>query len=152
MPPISGGLKIEAVTDSPPTISYSTTVKAQPYTTVLSYTEPTTPILASGQTIVLTARAQSEFGKPLNKSGMVVCLNEAKFANIGVSDDYSAGIVADRPAGTNTCGYTDSVGEVHFSVTAKTTGSRLLYFQSYGQQGSYGRFGFSSGFVTAAWR
>ncbi|WP_194924353.1 hypothetical protein [Catenulispora pinisilvae] len=150
MPLITDALKIQAVTDSPATVSYSGSVNPQPYTTVLVADSPALPLLPPGSSIVLNARVQSQFGTELHRTGIRVCLGQTKFTN--ASTDYDTASVTASPTGDQaSCGFTDSQGEVHFTVTSHGTDSRQLYFQSYGMQGSLGRFGYST-FLSAAWR
>jgi hypothetical protein len=150
MPAISGGLKMQAVTDAPATVSYSHGVTVEPYVTVLVYKEPNTPLLSPGESLTLTAKVQSEFGDPVKRSGIRVCLGQTKFTNSTVDYDTAA-IVAAPKGDVANCGFTDKEGHVAFTVTSTGTGSRQLYFQAYGMQGSYGRFGYSS-FLSVAWR
>lgn len=150
MPPITDSLKLEAVTDTPATVSYSPSLQAQPYTTVLVADSPVTPLLPPGSSLFLTARIQSQFGEELHRAGIRVCLAQTRFTNTSI--DYDTASVSASPAGDATsCGFTDKQGQVRFQVTSHGTGSRQLYFQSYGIQGSLGRFGYSD-FLSAAWR
>ena len=77
-------------------------------------------------------------------------LAAVKFSNNG-DDAYSATIAAEPQADTPECGLSDGDGAVRFRVSSDTTHGSPVYFQSYGWQGSYGRFGFS-GFVVASWQ
>src|SRR5260221_2725435 len=117
---------------------------------MLRYKEPTRPLLDGNPAIVLTARVQTECGAAVHRAGMRVCLAQVKFANSGDPDTYSACISAAPVGDLPGCGFTDKSGEVRFTVSSKSTQGNQLYFQGYGQQGSYGTFGYS-GFVTAAW-
>lgn len=150
MPSINGGLKVQAVTDSPATVSYSHVATVEPYVTTLVYKEPGTPLLDPGASVALTARVQSTFGDRVNRKGIRVCLAQTKFTNS--STDFDSATVTALPAGdVAACGFTDKHGEVVFTVTSSGTDSRQLYFQAYGMQGSYGRFGYSP-FLSVAWR
>ncbi|WP_194914781.1 hypothetical protein [Catenulispora rubra] len=150
MPLISDSLKLQAVTDSPATVSYSKALSAQPYATVLVSDSPVTPLLPPGGSLVLTARIESQFGAELHRSGVRICLDQTKFTNASTAFDTAS--VTPSPAGdTPGCGFTDSQGQVRFTVVSHGTGSRQLYFQSFGMQGSLGRFGYST-FLSAAWR
>ncbi|MEY9887266.1 putative membrane protein [Catenulispora sp. MAP12-49] len=150
MPPITDSLKLQAVTDTPATVSYSGSVSPQPYTTVLVADTPVMPLLPPGGSIVLTARVESQFGNVLHRAGVRVCLDQTKFSNAATNFDTAS--ISASPRGDQTaCGFTDKQGQVRFTLTSHGTGSRQLYFQSYGMQGSLGRFGYST-FLSAAWR
>ncbi|NUR28565.1 MAG: hypothetical protein HOV83_22460 [Catenulispora sp.] len=150
MPLLLGGLKMQAVTDTPATVSYSSTLNTQPYITVLVGPTPVLPLLDAGASTVLTARVQSAFGEPVERAGMRVCLDQAKFTNGNV--DFDSADISPSPAGDSSkCGFTDKKGEVRFTVKSNGSNNHQLYFQSYGQQGSYGRFGYST-FLSVAWR
>jgi uncharacterized membrane protein len=150
-PLLADALKLQAVTDSPPTVSYSRGITPQPYMTVLVADSPVTPLLPPGGKLTLTARVQSQTGAQLHRRGVRVCLDQAKFSNAAITFDNAA-VTAFPPAGGQSpCGLTDSQGKVHFTVMSHGTQSRPLYFQSYGMQGSLGRFGYST-FLSAAWR
>jgi uncharacterized membrane protein len=152
MPPLRGGLKIQAVTDQPATISFSRASQVQSRRTILSYQEPTTPLLSPDEPILLTARVQNEFGQPAATAGVRLCLAQVRFANSGGAEGIKDASIAAWPRGDRPdCGFTDATGQVRFTVAAHSTGGRQLYFQSYGQQGGYGTFGYSE-FVTASWR
>ncbi|MEY9925978.1 putative membrane protein [Catenulispora sp. GP43] len=150
MPPITDSLKLQAVTDTPATVSYSASVAPQPYTTLLVADTPVMPLLPPGSSITLTASMQSQFGTLLHRSGVRICLDQTKFSNSSTNFD-SAKITASPAGASASCGSTDREGQVHFTVLSHGTGGRQLYFQSYGMQGSLGRFGYST-FLSAAWR
>jgi hypothetical protein len=150
LPSVVKGLKIQAVTDQPPTISFSASKQVEPFTTVLTYREPTVPLLDKGANIQLAARIESNFGQPLHRAGVPVCLGQVLFSNTG-SVDETASIIATPSSDAYGCGLTDGTGTVVFTVWAGSTQGRLLYFQSHADQGSSGRFGYST-FVTASWK
>lgn len=139
MPPITDALKMQAVTDTPATVSYSAAVTPQPYTTILVADTPVMPLLPPGSSVTLTASLQSQFGTMLHRAGMRICLDQAKFSNSSL--DFETAKITATPAGSSpSCGSTDREGQVHFTVLSHGTGGRQLYFQSYGAQGSLGRF------------
>lgn len=150
MPPLTDGLKLQAVTDGPATVSYTKAITVQPYSTVLVYDSPVIPLLPPGKAITLTARVESQFGVETHRSGIQVCLDQTKFTNASTAFD-SATVTASPSSSAPSCGSTNSQGEVHFTVTSHGTGSKQLYFQSYGVDAALGRFGYSM-FLSAAWR
>lgn len=151
LPSVKLGMKVQAVTDTPATISFSPSKQAEPFTTVVTFEQPTAPLLDSYQTVTMTARIQTEYGVPIHKAGVKVCLGRAIFTNIGTTDN--APKITATPMGDESgCGFTDSTGTIRFAVSSASTDGRLMYFQTHATQGgSNGTFGYSD-FITAAWR
>jgi uncharacterized membrane protein len=144
---VKQSMKIQAVTDQPPTVSFSGSKLPEPFTTLLTADTPTMPILDPNQTITLTARLQSNYGQPVHRSGVKVCMAANMFTNSG---DGKFSVTINGTASSNACSLTDSEGAALFQISSPSTGGRPLYFNTYASQGS-GSYGYSK-IISAAWR
>jgi uncharacterized membrane protein len=144
---VKQSMKIQAVTDEPPTVSFSGSKLPEPYTTLLTADSPAMPILDPGQTTTLTARLQSNYGQPVHRAGVKVCISANMFANSG---DRTFSVTINDTASASVCTTTDGQGVALFRVSSPSTGGKPLYFNTYAAQGS-GSYGYSK-IVSVAWR
>lgn len=141
MPGITQPFQIDAVTNSPETISVTRNVTTEPYSTWI-YQSDVDQVLAPGQTVDLTVQLHSPLGGAVDRAGVPVELGQVIYGQSQLVPSEAR--VNGAPEGqTPVAMKTDPHGQATFRVTDSSPQGQPIYFQAWTTSREGYPFGYS---------
>lgn len=129
MPGITEPFQLDAVTDSPETISVTHDIVTEPYTAWI-YQSDVNRVLHSGDAVPLTVELRNPFGGPVDRKGVVVALGQIIYTQTSLLPGEAR--IDGRPPGQSPVeARTDAHGRATFVVRDLSPQGQPIYFQAW---------------------
>lgn len=127
-PPLTSGFQVVAFSERPHAVSVTSAFVADQYHVNLTPEAVNAPVKV-GRRVTFTAQVATPFNQPVRRAGLPVFLGQIIYTQSGLVYGQ-ASINGNQPGKTPVIGYTNSRGEVKFTVVGTRARNSPVYFEA----------------------